>query len=630
MVTGDTTYNSQDTEYQRFLTLKNEIFQGYFSAVEVDNEYYNLDYPNQNQIIPKEWGQRGISPTIPPTARNAVDNLSDHILTSPKVFVPARPTDEDMQQEQDLAERKRQFIHAFWHQIAVQQGDPLNRAKKQSIKDGRIVLKKTLRWDLIPDAPTSTATRKEKSSYRKVMNNLGRSELIWRVKNCPTETILEDPADCYNPKYVYEFYKVYALDAREMYPEMEEHLSTYKDTDRVDYVEMWTKPSGSSQGRYVIWCKGERVHDDVNPYHWETAMSTEESPRYDGYVPYAIRDSGWGEFSAESKPEEKYVGVLRYAHPMLETEARQLTAVDIQMRFSTFAPVVTRNISEDTDQPIEIGPGKRINLMDDQEIEFRSLPDVPVSAFQLINKVHEYTNELSKASILSGTSQRGVDTATEADMNVRNAASKLQGPINALRSAIMVINRWVFQDIENIIESPVTVYGGMKGAPSSIEIAPKEIGGFYESYVELDTSDQASLNARNARLWADLYSVYQGTLSPQTAMEKGGIENPQEEMMKASVARLFLSEPAEQVRTMMMLTNLGGQAEDILTAYRNGIMQEQSAQQAGAQAAGAQPQQGGVNQATRPTQDQMMNPAQPIIEESQTNVQVDQMQEMFR
>ena len=76
-------------------------------------------------------------------------------------------------------------------------------------------------------------------------------------------------------------------------------------------------------------------------------------------------------------------------------------------------------------------------------------------------------------------------------MNVRNAASKLQGPINALRSAIMVINRWVFQDIENIIESPVTVYGGMKGAPSSIEIAPKEIGGFYESYVELDTSDQA-------------------------------------------------------------------------------------------------------------------------------------------
>ena len=83
------------------------------------------------------------------------------------------------------------------------------------------------------------------------MKNLGRSDLIWRVKNCPTETILEDPADCYDPKYVYEFYKVYALDAREMYPELEEHLSTYKDTDKVDYVEMWTKPSGSSQTNWA-------------------------------------------------------------------------------------------------------------------------------------------------------------------------------------------------------------------------------------------------------------------------------------------------------------------------------------------------------------------------------------------
>ena len=314
---------------------------------------------------------------------------------------------------------------------------------------------------------------------------------------------------------------------------------------------------------------------------------------------------------------------------MLEAEARQLTAVDIQMRFSTFAPIVTRNISEDTDQPIEIGPGKRINLMDDQEIEFRALPELPISSFQLINKVHDYTNELSKANILSGSAQRGVDTATEADMNVRNAAAKLQGPINAMRSAIMVINRWILQDIEKIIEAPVTIYGGMKGAPSSIVIEPKEIAGFYETYVELYTSDQSALDARNARLWADLYAVYQGVLSPQTAMERGGIENPQEEMMKASVARLFMSEPAEQVRTMMMLNGLQSSAEDVLTAYRNGMMQE------GAQGPPQGPPQGpmmqqGQNQATRPTMEQMMNQSQPIVDEAQLNLQAQQPQSMFQ
>lgn len=626
---GDTYINTQDTDYQRFLTLKNQVFQNYFAAVEVDNQYYNLDYPNVGQIIPREWGAKGIRPTVPPTARNAVDNLADHILTTPRVFAPPRPTQDDLQMEQDLAERKRQFTHAFWHQVAVQQGDPLARAKKQGIKDGRIILKKTLRWDSIPDEPSSTATRKEKSAYRKAMKSVGQSQFMWNVKNCSTETILEDPADCYDPKYVYEFYKIYVHEARRMYPELEDLLTDYLDTDKVDYVEMWTKPHGSYQGEYVIWCHGERVHDDVNPYHWESLNSSDDNLQYDGYVPYAIRDCGWGQITADTKPEEKYVGILRHVHSMLEAEARQLTAVDIQMRFSTFAPIVTRNISEDTDQPIEIGPGKRINLMDDQEIEFRALPELPISSFQLINKVHDYTNELSKANILSGTAQRGVDTATEADMNVRNAAAKLQGPINAMRSAIMIINRWILQDIEKIVEAPVTIYGGMKGAPSSIVIEPKEIAGFYETYVELYTSDQSALDARNARLWADLYAVYQGVLSPQTAMERGGIENPQEEMMKASVARLFMSEPAEQVRTMMMLNGLQSSAEDVLTAYRNGMMQE------GAQGPPQGPPQGpmmqqGQNQATRPTMEQMMNQSQPIVDEAQLNLQAQQPQSMFQ
>tara|TARA_R110002012_G_C11560980_1_gene603426 strand:- start:290 stop:1207 length:918 start_codon:yes stop_codon:yes gene_type:complete len=305
---------------------------------------------------------------------------------------------------------------------------------------------------------------------------------------------------------------------------------------------------------------------------------------------------------------------------MLETEARQLTAVDIQMRFSTFAPVVTKNISEDNDAPIEIGPGKRINLMDDQEIRFESLPEIPMSAFNLINKVHDYTNELSKASILSGNVQRGVETATEADMNVRNAAAKLEGPNNSLRSAVTVMNRRILQCIENILEAPVTVFGGIKGAPSSISIKPNEISGYYETYVEFYTSDQAALDARNARLWADLYAVYQGTLSPQTAMEKGGIENPQEEMMKAAVARLFLSEPAEQVRTLMMLQGLNTTAEDVLISYRNNLLGESLNEMPG----------GVPTQNQRPSMQQMFDPTQPVVEESQENVQVDQIQEMFR
>ena len=116
---GDTYINTQDTDYQRYLTLKNEVFQNYFQAVEVDNQYYNLDYPNVAQIIPREWGARGIKPTVPPPARNAVDNLADHILTTPRVCAPPRPPEDDIPIEQALAERNRQFNQPLCYQVVV-------------------------------------------------------------------------------------------------------------------------------------------------------------------------------------------------------------------------------------------------------------------------------------------------------------------------------------------------------------------------------------------------------------------------------------------------------------------------------------------------------------------------------
>ena len=84
--------------------------------------------------------------TIPPTARNAVDNASDHILTTPHIYVPVKQTDNDQQAQQDLAERKRQFLAAFWHRVEVDYGDPLAVGRKKLVKDGRIVMKKEIRW----------------------------------------------------------------------------------------------------------------------------------------------------------------------------------------------------------------------------------------------------------------------------------------------------------------------------------------------------------------------------------------------------------------------------------------------------------------------------------------------------
>jgi|TARA_B110000014_G_scaffold261980_1_gene254917 hypothetical protein len=565
--------NNFDDDFNRFTRLKNYIFNGYFDKMRDDNDYYNGNYPNIGEIIPREYRESGMGATIPPTARNAVDNASDHILTTPKIFVPAKPTENDQQAEQNLAERKRQFLASFWHNVETDYGDPLATARKKLVKDGRMVLKKELRWDLIPDPPSDTASSGEKRKFRNRLKKLTQSQFLWKISILPNETVVHDIDNPTDPKYVYEFYEVYPDEARRRYPE---HADMWMEDglEKLEFVEMYTKPQGDSKGEHKMWVQGSLVFENMNPYCWETSVSTDDKKDYDGYIPYIIRDSGWGEITADNDPADRYVGILRYIHPVLQAEARQLTAVDIQLRYSTFAPVITRNVMDDN-TPIEVGPGKRINLVDDQDIQFVKLPEVPLSAFQMMDKVHQYTSELSKLGTLGGQPQRGVESATEADLNVRNAAVKLQSCVASLRACIAIASRQVFQDIQYILESPITIAGSTRRQASEITIKPNELDDFYAVDVELHTSDRAQIEMRDMMVWSQLYRTYNGMLSAETAMENSGIENPQQELLKASVNTLFMSPQAQQVRTMMMLKGLQGQAAEVLRAFQQDLLQQQ-------------------------------------------------------
>ena len=226
--------------------------------------------------------------------------------------------------------------------------------------------------------------------------------------------------------------------------------------------------------------------------------------------------------------------------------------------------------------------------MDDQDIDFRKLPEVPISAFQMMDKVHRYTSELSKMGTLGGQPQRGVESATEADLNVRNAAVKLSSCVASLRACITVASKQVFQDIQYILESPITLAGSTRRSASEITIKPNELDDFYSVDVELHTSDRAQIEMRDMMVWSQLYRTYNGMLSAETAMENSGIENPQEEMLKASVNTLFMSPQAQQVRTMMMLKGLQSQAAEVLRAFQQDLLQQQQAPPQGEMISGSE------------------------------------------
>jgi hypothetical protein len=612
-MTTDDYINDIDDDFGRFTRLKNQVFSGYFTKLQEDTDYYNGNYPDIGEIIPREYRESGMGATIPPTARNAVDNASDHILTTPKIYVPVKQTDNDQQLQQGLAERKRQFLAAFWHRVEVDYANPLAVGRKKLVKDGRVVMKKEIRWEIIPDPPASNASRGDKQRFKNRLRKLAHSQFLWKIQICPNESIVEDPDSPNDPKYVYEFYEIYPDEARRRFPAYADEF-TPNNSEKLEFVEMYTKPQKGDRGSHVMWVQGQRVIDDMNPYCWETSMSTEENPDYDGYIPYIIRDSGWGDVDAKNDPADRYVGILRYIHPVLQAEARQLTAVDIQLRYSTFAPVITRNIMDDS-TPIEVGPGKRINLVDDQDIQFVKLPEVPLSAFQMMEKVHQYTAEVSKMGTLGGQPQRGVESATEADLNIRNAAVKLGGCVASLRACVAIASRQVFQDIEHILESAITIAGNVRSGATEITIKPSELDDFYAVDVELHTSDRAQVEMRDMMVWSQLYRTYNGMLSAETAMENSGIENPQQEILKASVNTLFMSPQAQQVRTMMMLKGLQSQAAEVLRSFQQDLLQPQQQQQ---------PQQPpGMSSTEEITMDEVATPSgiqENVAMDRQTNV----------
>jgi len=531
-----------DEELAEFRRLQQSTFRKYFFNMKQDDRYYQSDYGDD--LIPREWQQRGFTPTVPPTAYNAVEGAADHILTNPEVTVPQRPLDGDYIGEMQLAHRKEDMLEFIWHNIFLR-GNPLKGGKKKLIKEGKMVIKKQVRFDILDPEGIK----------------MGRDGFAWRVDLVPNDTVYEDPDDPEDPAFVYEAYMMRATEARKLFPEAK-NLSHKKVTDHIQYVEYWSKPSGKSKGKRVIWLDNERVIDKVNPYHWVDSIDDNGKEHYTGYVPYFITDSGWGELDAQRNPDRRYVGMVRHIHSLLEAEARQLTAADAQLRIATFPIVEYRGIAEDKENPLKLGPGAKIHLMDEsQSIHPVAWPTLDPALFGILGRLHQYVNELAKFEQLGGMAQRGVDTATEADQNFQSASSKLSGPIDGLRSLISRVNASFLIDIEKVIEGPVTVFGASEGSAGVVTISPDEVDGYYETFVELKTSNQASLDRSTAMMWANLYGAFPG-LDMMYAMHKAGIRRPSERMANRMMEDTLLDPRNHELRVMAALAGQGqiGQA----------------------------------------------------------------------
>lgn len=551
-----------DPDLDQFTRLRTNTYRQYFADVKADEVYYRKKYGQA--AIPKEWQEKGFSPTTPPTAYNAVEAAVDHILTTPDIYVPPRPIDHDFLKEDQIASNKMRFLEAWWHNVFVH-GDPISAATKKVIKDGKLILKLNVDWEAVDLTGAGLGTR----------------QFIWKLRCLPVDTVMEDPDNPEDPMYAYEAYQIRVDEAKRLFPDIPdikakvESWRNKKPSDRVMYCEYWRKPHGTDQGARKVWIDNEKVIDKPNPYRWRAGETASGATRYDGRLPYFIRGSGWGDTDATAMPHDRYVGLLRYMHDILETEARQLSAADGQLRITTFPTMVMYGINEDQEKKIKIQPAGKVHLTnrETQSIETLEWPKLDPSVWQIISRLHSYANELAKFEQFSGSPQRGVDTATEADQNFRNASSKLRGPVTALQTVMMAINEAILCDIEMVLEAPVTVYGASESGPGIITIEPNQIDGFYMNFVELKTTDQAALDRADARLWGDLYRILR--IDRGYAGTKAGIKNMQERMA-ARMAEDVNDDPRmHELRVMMALAGQGEMGQQVQQAMMAALQQGQ-------------------------------------------------------
>ena len=539
--------------YQKFTQVRG-IYGQYHENVIDARKLYNLDF--EAEVLPAGARARGFRSVIPRTARRTVDEAADHILYVPKVRVPIRPTSNDMLTAQEIAEKKRKAIAAWWRQI-TQRFNPLGDGRKWLINDGMLAIKQCLRLDLLPDVNSPT--------YEQDMQNLGKYDFMWDVEILNNEWVFPDPGDHRNPKYVYICYEITVESAKGKYPKAKGDWTTNDDFSKVTYLEYWGAPKfmpdGSwSRGQFVQWVNHEVVKESKNPYP---------------YIPIAVDDSGWGLIHESAEPQDKFVGLNMFSRSVLISQARQWTAVEAVAETTAFNTIITRNMASEKVSKLKLGPGEVWQLdgakgePDAEDVEFAQWPAIPSTVMQLIGLTDREVNGAMKVDMLGGIAQKGVDTASEADQNIRNASAKLSAPVAALERIAAKMTRWMLMDIEFVLEAPMTLFGSGPNDPADITLSPDEIAGYYDCFVELRTTDEESLDMNRANLWGQLYQVLP-FLSAFTAMEAGGIsDDPLAEMIRRAGEDVFLSPQFTQIRIATGAQSFGELMQYIATLEPN-------------------------------------------------------------
>lgn len=472
----------------------------------------------------------GIDPVSPGTANALINIATDHVdVNNLAIDVPSSP------RARARAERLKKFYQGAWLSFKK----PILRTSVAQEFAYGIAFRKTMfnsdRW---PDAPRLDSFGDNLSGYKEALQEFMDLRCItWPIDEevvRPSNLVWDDSKA--RMKWAIEFYERPIEELTARYPEWTPSIMSDAQRGFAMWMEYWDEEwYGYIADNQWVW----------GPYKHGY-----------GFLPYTQIVPNRSFNFNDGSPQDRYQGILKPAHNLLDEEARLVTQIESIIRTIAWRTLDFQGPRAQTEEAMSTYQlfGAKNYLPPGVTVDLSPNPQVPSDLWQQLNTIQNYIEQLTFPNVVRGMRPRGVSSGF--GISVLSGMGRLvfQAAADGLQRSVEESNTKFAKLVENKIRGRITVHARSQIHNFDQSIEPDDIRGMYENMVKVK-AEAPEEREREALLAMRLHGA--GIISLYEAQRRAGIANPLEEQMQTRAEQLLNNDQMLQAQLNQLLQRMG-------------------------------------------------------------------------
>ncbi|KKL61455.1 hypothetical protein LCGC14_2195140, partial [marine sediment metagenome] len=373
------------------------------SEFEKDERFYELDF-RASLGIPEQYKNEAV---VLPTSRDMVDAFVDHIdLANARVFVNKKGIHKI---DDEVAEMMRKFYLGLLHRTNTENSiSPWRVAGKHYANHGLAVIKTIWDADRWLDKPAQVKGE-SKESYEEKLEKWAEDHppsLPILIRAINPANVMPDPS--YSGElYVIERHERMVFDMQKMYP-LFKNVKDRGITDTVEYIEYW-----DNEYRSVLVDDEPVLKGGIVKHKY-------------GFIPYTLIESGLGNLGRDALPEQRYVGINRYAQDLYVSESRNYSVADVILKKDAWRGGRVRGQGAEEYANIKQEYGTYTWVPDDVVFEDWEVSKAPDMIALHLARTADLIGAHAAPRSVRGLSETGVRSGADRRLVISEAAAKFQ------------------------------------------------------------------------------------------------------------------------------------------------------------------------------------------------------------